>query len=199
MIPGQAAKGRWKVASSANVVRLGSRILVRFPMRAISIAAVSAVALLTASTYAQSQSPPVNTTPRSTSPAYSPAPAPKAPAQNPLKQEDVSKIEGTSVVGIDGKKLGDVSKVLMKPEDKTIDRLVVRSGGLLGVGGHLVAMPIDAFSWDADAAAFKIATTADDLKSLAEWQEPGTASTATGSSTPHAKSTAPTGAGDSER
>jgi hypothetical protein len=44
----------------------------------------------------------------------------------------------------------------MKPEDKTIDRLVVRSCGVLGVGGYLVAMPLDAFSSDADAEAFKI-------------------------------------------
>jgi hypothetical protein len=99
------------------------------------------------------------------------------------------------VLGIDGKKLGDVSRVLMKPEDKTIDRLVVRSGGLLGVGGHLVAMPIDAFSWDADAWAFKIAKTADDLKTMAEWQEPGTASSA-GSSQPTEKSTPTTRSGD---
>ena len=168
-------------------------------MRTIAIAAVSAAALLTVSAYAQSQSPPGDTTPRSSAPAYSPVAAPKAPAQNPLKQEDVSKIEGTSVLGIDSKKLGDVSRVLMKPEDKTIDRLVIRSGGVLGMGGHLVALPIDAFSWDADAAAFKIGKTADDLKSMAEWQEPGTAATSsTGSSTPPAKSIAPTRSGDSE-
>jgi hypothetical protein len=169
-------------------------------MRTIAIAAVSTAALLTVSAYAQSQSPPGDTTPRSSAPAYSPVPAPKAPAQNPLKQEDVSKIEGTSVLGIDGKKLGDVSRVLMKPEDKTIDRLVIRVGGLLGVGGHIVALPIEAFSWDADAAAFKIGKSADDLKTMAEWQEPGMAATsATGSSTPPAKSTAPTRSGDSER
>jgi len=168
-------------------------------MRTIAIAAVSAAALLTVSAYAQSQSPPGDTTPRSSAPAYSPAAAPKAPAQNPLKQEDVSKIEGTSVLGIDSKKLGDVSRVLMKPEDKTIDRLVIRSGGVLGMGGHLVALPIDAFSWDADAAAFKVGKSADDLKSMAEWQEPGTAATSsTGSSTPPAKSIAPTRSGDSE-
>ncbi len=88
----------------------------------------------------------------------------------------------------------------MKPEDKTIDRLVIRVGGVLGVGGHFVAMPIGTFSWDAEAAAFKVGKTADDLKSMAEWQEPGTAATpATGSSTPPAKSTAPTRSGDSER
>jgi hypothetical protein len=169
-------------------------------MRSISIAAVSAAALLTVSAYAQSQSPPGDTTPRSSAPAYSPVAAAKAPALNPLKQEDVTKTGGTSVLGSDGKKLGDVSRVLMKPEDKTIDPLVIRVGGVLGVGGHLVAMPIDAFSWDADAAAFKVGETADDLKSMAEWQESGTAATsAVGSSTPPAKSTAPIGSGDPER
>jgi hypothetical protein len=169
-------------------------------MRTISIAAVSAAALLAVSAYAQSQSPPGNTTPRSSAPAYSPVAAPKPLALNPLKQEDLSKIEGTSVLDSDGKKIGDVSRVLMKPEDKTIDRLVIRVGGVLGVGGRFVAMPIDAFSWDADAAVFKVRKTADDLKSMAEWQEPATAgASATGSSTPPEKSTAPTRSGDSQR
>ena len=104
------------------------------------------------------------------------------PTPNPLEQVDVSKIEGASVLGIDSKKLGGVSRVLMKPQDKTIDQLVVRSGGVLGVGGHLVAMPLDAFSWDADAGAFKIGKTADDLKTMAGWHEPRTASSASGSS-----------------
>jgi sporulation protein YlmC with PRC-barrel domain len=165
-------------------------------MRMISMAAVSALALLTASAYAQ-QSPSGSTTPRSsTTLAYSPAAAPKAPALNPLKQEDVSKIEGTSVLGSDDKKLGDVSRVLMKPEGKTIDRLVVRTGAILGVGGHFVAMPIDDFKWNADAAAFKITKTADDLKSMAEWQEPTTAASATGSSTTTEKKTPTTRSGE---
>jgi hypothetical protein len=158
----------------------------------ISMAAVSALALLTASAYAQ-QSPSGSTTPRSsTTPAYSPAAASKASALNPLKQEDVSKIEGTSVLGSDG----DVSRVLMKPEGKTIDRLVVRTGAILGVGGHFVAMPIDDFKWNADAAAFKITKTADDLKSMAEWQEPTTAASATGSSTTTEKKTPTTRSGE---
>ncbi len=155
-------------------------------MRMISMAAASAVALLTVSAYAQSQTPSSTTTPpRNNPPSYAPAAAPKVLAPNPLKQEDVSKIEGASVLGGDGKKLGEVSKVLMKPDDKTIDRLVVREGGVLGIGGHRVAMPLDAFTWDADAAAFKISKTADDLKSMAEWTE-------SGSPTPAAGSTAPT-------
>ena len=164
-------------------------------MRAISIAAASALALLTVSAYAQSQSPSGNATlPRSNTPAA--VPAPRTLALNPLKQEDVSKIEGASVLGSDGKNLGDVSKVLMKPDDKTIDRLVVRTGGILGVGAHHVPMPIDAFSWDVDAAAFKIAKTADDLKSMAEWTEPGSPTTATGSSAPAERTTPPTRSGE---
>lgn len=157
-------------------------------MRAISIAAASAVALLTVSAYAQSQYPSSGaTTPRSNPPAA----AAKAPTPNPLKQEDVSKIEGASVLGSDSKKLGDVSKVLMKPDQKTIDRLVVHTGGVLGIGGRHVAMPIDDFAWDADAAAFKISKTADDLTSMAEWTPPGSETAASGSSAPPAESTAP--------
>ena len=158
-------------------------------MQKISMAAVSALALLTTSAYAQ-QSPSADPIPRtSTTPAYSPAAAPKAPAENPLKQEDVSKIEGTSVLDHHGKKIGDVSTVLMKPEDKKIDRLVVRAGGIFGVGGHLVAVPIDKFSWMAEAAAFKLDKTGYDLKSMVEWREPGTAAAEIGSSLPPEKKT----------
>jgi sporulation protein YlmC with PRC-barrel domain len=149
-------------------------------MRAISIAAASAVAFLTVSAHAQSQSPSGGATMSRSEP---PATVVRAPAPNPLKQEDVSKIEGAPVLGSDGKKVGAVSKVLMKPDEKTIDRLVVHSGGVLGIGGRYVAMSVDDFSWDADAAAFKISKTTNDLSSMAEWTPPGSG-TATGSSTP---------------
>jgi sporulation protein YlmC with PRC-barrel domain len=84
--------------------------------------------------------------------------------------EDVSKISGTAVYGSDDSKIGSVSTVLMNPESKTIDRLVVNSGGILGVGGHKVAVPIDQLTWDSDKGAFKIAKTTDDVKSMPEWQ-----------------------------
>ena len=95
----------------------------------------------------------------------------KAPAPNPLTMEDVSKIEGTAVYDSGGKKIGSVSTVLMQPSSKTIDRLVVGEGGVLGIGSHRVALPIDAFSWDAQQDGFKIAKTADELKSMPEWHD----------------------------
>ena len=165
-------------------------------MRAISMAAATAVALLSVSAFAQSQSPPGGTTmPRSNGPAAA-APAPRAPSPNPLKQEDVSKIEGASVLGSDSKKLGSVSNVLMRPDDKTIDRLVVHAGGVLGVGGRYVAMPIGDFSWDGDADAFKISKTTDELTSMAEWTSTGSETRGTGSSTPTPKSSSPTRSGE---
>ena len=108
------------------------------------------------------------------------ATAPRVHAQNPLTQEDVSKIKGTSVYGKDGKSLGSVDTVLMKPDSRTVDQLVVKSGGLLGVGGHDVALPLDQFSWDADKDGFTIAKSQDELKSMPEWKAPSSTASATG-------------------
>jgi sporulation protein YlmC with PRC-barrel domain len=95
-----------------------------------------------------------------------------APMSNPLAQEDVTRITGTTVYGKDGRALGSVDAVLMKPESRTIDRLVVKSGGVLGVGGRDVAIPLDQFSWETDKGGFTMATTVDDLKAMPEWQNP---------------------------
>jgi len=98
------------------------------------------------------------------------APAARTPAPDPLKMEDISKISGSTVYGTDDNKIGSVSTVLMNPSSKTIDRFVVSSGGVLGVGGHKVALPLDQFTWDSDKGGFKVTKTTDDLKSMPEWQ-----------------------------
>ena len=103
------------------------------------------------------------------------------PAVNPLTQEDVSHIAGTAVYGSDDKKIGTISHVLMKPDSKTIDRLVVAEGGVLGIGAHNVALPIDRFKWSQDKEAFTIAKTGDELKTMAEWQDRTREAATTGS------------------
>jgi hypothetical protein len=90
----------------------------------------------------------------------------KENAINPLTQDDVSKIEGTSVYGNDDAKIGHISTELMDPSSKKIDRLVVSAGGVLGVGGHRVAIAVEQFSWDADKGAFKLGTTLAELKQM---------------------------------
>ena len=152
-------------------------------MRIIPITAVAALALLTGA--ASAQTPATQTSPRPTPRGATTAPAaPRHVAQNPLTQEDIANIDGTSVYGTDDKKIGSVSTVLMEPQSKKIDRLVVNSGGVLGVGGHRVAIPVDQFSWDGEKGAFRLQSTVADIKNMPEWVEGAQNTTATGSSQP---------------
>src|SRR5438874_5057310 len=148
-------------------------------MRTIPIA-VAALALMTGVASAQTSTTPNAPARPAPGATTAPAAAQKTPAINPLTQEDVSKIDGTSVYGGDDGKIGHVSTILMDPSSKKIDRLVVTAGGVLGVGGHRVAVPVDQFSWDADKGAFKLGTTVAQLKQQPEWIDG--AQTATGSS-----------------
>jgi hypothetical protein len=172
-------------------------------MRKLPIAAAAALALMTGVATAQNSTSP--SIPARPAPGATTAPAPmqKEAAINPLSQEDVSKIEGTTVYGSDDGKIGHVSTELMDPASKKIDRLVVTAGGVLGVGGHRVAIPVEQLSWDADKGAFKLNTTLAELKQMPEWVEGQ--QTMTGSSlsprndtmTPRTTTPPPAGAGDS--
>ena len=163
-------------------------------MHKIPIAAAAVLAMLSVGASAQTTSP---STPRPASPGASSAPVQREPAINPLTKDDVSNIEGTSVYGGDDAKIGYVSTVLMEPQSKKIDRLVVNAGGMLGMGGHRVAIPIDQFKWDSDKAAFKLPMTTASVKSMPEWVEGAT--TATGSSQPPKTEKPVTGAGDGDK
>jgi sporulation protein YlmC with PRC-barrel domain len=147
-------------------------------MRFTLIATVSALALLAAPVLAQTNAPgsPGSSGSRSLGTGSTPSVTQHAPAPDPLKQEDVSQIKGASVYGSDSQKIGTVATVLMKPDSREIDRLVVAEGGVLGVGAHDVALPISQFRWDGDRDGFVIAKTADQLKSMPEWQRPENAS-----------------------
>ena len=141
-------------------------------MRVIALA--SALALLAGPALAQSTTPGAGPAP-STGLAPSAAPgaavAKPRPIPNPLTQEDVSNIKGTAVYDSQGKDVGSVSTVLMKPQSKTIDRLVVTEGAILGIGGHYVALPVSDFSWDKQKEAFKVAKTIEEIKAMPAWHE----------------------------
>lgn len=174
-------------------------------MRKLPIAAIAALALMTGAASAQSSST-TTPSPMRPAPGATTAPMHKEAAINPLTQEDVSKIDGTAVYGNDNSKIGHVSTALMDPSSKKIDRLLVTVGGVLGVGGHRVAIPIDQFSWDGNQDAFKLGTTVAELKQMPEWNEGP--QTMTGSSSPSRDLTPPprntnqnpsNGAGDNSR
>ena len=138
---------------------------------------------------------------RSAAPPSSNAPSSSssAPMKDPLSSEDISQIDGSSVVASDGTSIGKVSTVLMDPASKKVDRLVIAEGGVLGVGAHKVALPVDSFHWDAQKHQFTIQKTADDLKAMPEWQQPQLAAapsdSAPAASTPPASRESGTSAG----
>ena len=155
-----------------------------FSMRLRVITAVSSLALLAGPALAQT-SPSPGAGPLMPPAGASSAPQAHArpPAPNPLTGEDVSMIQGAAVYDSSGARIGSVSNVLMQPTTKTIDRLVVGQGGILGVGSHHVVLPVDSFSWDTQKDGFTVTKTAADLKAMPEWpqkqlsQAPGGAST----------------------
>ncbi|HUC68124.1 MAG TPA: PRC-barrel domain-containing protein [Stellaceae bacterium] len=146
------------------------------------LAAVSALALLAGPALAQTANPGAG--PSRSLGGPPPATTQQAPKPNPLKQEDVTQITGTAVYGSDNKKIGTVNAVLMNPENKSIDRLVVGAGGVLGIGAHDVALPLDQFHWDAQQGGFTVAKTEAQLKGMPAWSASGSANTMSGSSTP---------------
>lgn len=104
------------------------------------------------------------------------------PKPDPLRQEDVSQIKGAAVYGSDGKKIGEVSTALMRPETHTLDRLVVGAGGVLGVGAHDVALPLSQFHWDVQKGGFVVNQTEAQLKAMPGWS--GSGGIFSGTSTP---------------
>ena len=160
--------------------------MTRFIPQFITAAAVSAVlAFGAAGAWAQSTPPGAAAPSRMAAPPANNAPSSTSSSttmKNPLASEDISQIEGTSVAGNDGSKIGSVSTVLMDPSSKKVDRLVVAEGGVLGVGAHKVALPVDAFHWDAKNHNFVIQKTADELKAMPEWQQPQLAEAPNGGS-----------------
>lgn len=160
-------------------------------MRMLPIVTAAAIGLTAAS--ASAQMTPATNQPHTPGAPAATAAAKPAPAPNPLAQADISKIDGATVYGNDDKKIGRISTVLMDPQSKKIEKLVVAAGGVLGIGGHRVAIPLDQFSWDADRDGFKLNTTETALRDQPEWgQEQGAMA---GSSIPPKDQSAPSGAG----
>ena len=153
------------------------------------LVAASVLALFATPALAQTANQGASSAPRS---GTSPSAATKAShTADPLQQDDLSEIEGAAVYGSDGKKIGRIATVLMNPVSRTIDRLVVGAGGLLGVGARDVVMPIDQFRWDTAKGGFRIAKTEDDMKKMPEWKAALGNSATSGSTTGPSASMSP--------
>jgi sporulation protein YlmC with PRC-barrel domain len=103
------------------------------------LGAASAVALLAGVAAAQDAGPGATPTPA----APTTTPAPTTPAATAGEAVRAADMIGRSVQGSDGKPLGKVKDAVVDAQSGKIQKLVIASGGFLGLGAKSVALDFD--------------------------------------------------------
>jgi sporulation protein YlmC with PRC-barrel domain len=84
-----------------------------------------------------------------------------------------SKFKGTDVIGVDGKKIGDIDDVLFE-KDGRVSAYVIGVGGVLGIGAKQIAVDPASVEVvpgkDAGDMQLKIAMNKDELSKAAEFK-----------------------------
>lgn len=75
-----------------------------------------------------------------------------------------STLEGNDVLDMQGDKLGDIKEIMLDVPHGRIAYAVLSSGGLLGIGEKLFAIPWSALTLDTDRKCFLLDVDADELK-----------------------------------
>lgn len=157
------------------------------------LATTTAAVILTAGTFAVAQ----DTTPRATTPATPPATERVAPpAAAPSNQSaalapgtlhqvkgdtaaamapglniSAKDLSGMDVYGSDGKKIGDVDKVL-GDSSNNIKAVTMDVGGFLGIGAREVVLPIDKLQKGTEKNRLQVSMSKDDINNLTKWEDP---------------------------
>lgn len=90
---------------------------------------------------------------------------PGASAADWARQHRASKIMGTDVYDLQGKKIGAVRDIVVDPQTGNINYAVVSFGGVMGVGGKYFAVPWKSLQTTADAKNYALNIDRDALKS----------------------------------
>lgn len=82
---------------------------------------------------------------------------------------------GSKVIGSNGEAIGDINDLLISRRSGRIAFALVGSGGLLGIGERVVAVPFGAFTWRATEQTFGLPTTKEQLSAApalerSEWK-----------------------------
>ncbi|BDB26148.1 hypothetical protein Tamer19_25190 [Cupriavidus sp. TA19] len=76
-----------------------------------------------------------------------------------------SSLDGTKAYSSDGEHVGKISEIMLDVPHGRIAYAVLTTGGFLGMGDTLHAIPWSALVMDTDEKCFRIAVTADRIKS----------------------------------
>ena len=75
----------------------------------------------------------------------------------------VKQIHQKQVVGLSGEKLGVIEDVVMGPHDGAFSHVILRRGGVLGIGATRYAFPFSAITVCADGKCCRIDISEDEL------------------------------------
>jgi sporulation protein YlmC with PRC-barrel domain len=149
-------------------------------VRRLGALAVFASLPLAASAQTPPPSAPPSTPPAATKPETAPVPqtTPSTQPTMPARPGDKSatapaktnSLVGLSVFSSDGSKVGSVHSVNAEPGGK-VKAIHIKSGGFLGIGGKLVAIPDGKFTKVGDN--IQLGLTSDEVSKLPEVKEQG--------------------------
>lgn len=80
-------------------------------------------------------------------------------------------LSGMDIYGSDGKKIGDVNKVL-GDSSNAIKAVTVDVGGFLGIGAREVILPIDKLQKGTEKDRLQVSMSKTDLENLEKWENP---------------------------
>lgn len=89
--------------------------------------------------------------------------------QKRMKLETFTTLKGSNIYNTRGDTIGSIDDLVLMGAEGKIDRAVVKTGAILGVGGKTVAVPFSQLTWNAENERFVLSTNADDLKRLPEF------------------------------
>lgn len=186
-------------------------------MRYVVMSAVSAVALFGASAWAQDATaptapatPPAATTqavPERDATGMAPAPSSAMTAAPSGKEISAEDMIGRDVYGQGDEELGEVTDVVLDPQSKAIRKLVIGTGGFLGLGQKTVAIDVEKVEIRPEQGVYVSGLTQEAVKAMPDFDvsegtvsldpPPQTGTTSTGTTSPTAPSMAPPPAGGS--
>ena len=75
-----------------------------------------------------------------------------------------STIDGNTVVSSDGDDVGSIKEIMLDVRAGRVAYAVLSSGGFLGMGNKLLAIPWSALTLDTDNKCFRLAATSDQVR-----------------------------------
>jgi sporulation protein YlmC with PRC-barrel domain len=75
-----------------------------------------------------------------------------------------SSLDGNNVISADGDEVGKIKEIMLDVSGGRIAYAVLSSGGFLGIGDKLLALPWTALTLDTDSKCFRLAPTSEQVR-----------------------------------